>query len=139
MATCMDSESSSWKRPLFADIPEGARLVSVLASGQRRGGHRLRFPEEGSDDPELAIDVFLAKESRISDRWLRCDGTGKMAYVPEGAVPASATSAGYPLFACCANTLEVKGGTVRVEGMTLLPPNPPCPPHATPPRPHDCY
>eukprot|EP00980_Cylindrotheca_fusiformis_P003407 scaffold758_cov104-Cylindrotheca_fusiformis.AAC.6 len=56
--------------------------------------------------------------------------TGRAAavFVPENAVPASVPASAVntkgPLFACCSNALEINGGWLRVEGMSLLPPNP---------------
>lgn len=125
MATSLDSELSSWRRPLLIDIPEGARVLSVLASGQRRGGHRLRFPNGGADEEsDSSIDVFLVQdETCIGKRWHRL-ASGKQVFVQEDSVPASATTGKFPIFACCANALELKGGGMKVEGMTLLPPNP---------------
>ena len=47
-----------------------------------------------------------------------------MVYVPENCVPAAILPTNHclELFACCANTLELHGGSCRVEGITLLPP-----------------
>jgi len=120
------SETSSWNYPPFADAPEGFRLLSVLASGRRRGNHfiSLSSPSEGADESETTIDFALKKaETSVSTRWKRF-GTSSQVYVAENSVPASATSAGHPLFACCSNALEVNGGRMRVEGLTILPRDP---------------
>jgi hypothetical protein len=125
LATSHATKDSSWSRPLFQDIPEGARLLSVLVSGQRRGGQRLRFTKGNEKgDPEDTLDITLDKgQSDMTRRWERL-GKGGSVFVPENTVPASATNTVGPLFACCSNSLEIKGGMMKVEGMTLLPPNP---------------
>jgi superfamily II DNA/RNA helicase len=147
----LGEETSSWNRsPLFSDIAEGARLLAVLASGQRRCGQLIHFSmapdgQDGDDqgnkrtpkkkknsikygasgDGEMAptLTVKLKDETKISQRWKRL-GTDRSVYVQENTVPASATSVDQVLFCCCANALEVKGGGLRVEGLTVLPPNP---------------
>lgn len=124
-ATALATIESSWNRPLFKDVPEGARLLAVLVSGQRRGKQRLRF-SKGSEkqDPEDTVDVFLDKaQTDMTRRWERLGMAGPV-FVPENTVPASAINTTGNLFACCSNALEIKGGMMKVEGMTLLPPNP---------------
>ena len=144
LATPYVSDDCSWKLPMFADIPEGARLLSVLATGQRRSAHAVRVVDtpngdirnqkekkkrrngsDAEDGGEVAIiEVQLDKEvTNITQRWKRL-GTDLAVFVPEYTVPASATSLSQTLFACCSNALEVKGGGIRVEGLTVLPPNP---------------
>jgi hypothetical protein len=127
LATAYSLESSSWSRPLIIDdIPQGARLLSTLASGYRKGRNALRFQpsEEDPGEKSDSIEFPLKKEETlISNRWKRL-GSGSPVYVPENTVPASATSISRRLYACCSNTLEVRGGGLRVEGLTLLPPNP---------------
>lgn len=122
LATSHVTEISSWNRPLFQDIPEGARLLSVLVSGQRRGGQRLRF-SKGGNNAEDTLDITLVKEQTdITRRWIRF-GTDSPVFVQQDTVPASATCSA-TLFACSSNALEIKGGTLKVEGLTLLPTNP---------------
>jgi Helicase conserved C-terminal domain len=134
MATCSVTEGSSWKNPMFVDIPEGARLLSVIASGQRRLGQKIilqskEIAREGmangeSEEAKLGeFDLLLGKETSISHRWKRLSGGGSV-YVPEFSLPASATSPAHHLFACCANALEVAGGGLRVDCLSLLPPDP---------------
>jgi HrpA-like RNA helicase len=118
------TETSSWNRPLFQDIPEGARLMAVLASGQRKGGLRIRFAPLDKNAKEETFDISLKKdESDLSKRWKRL-GTDSGVFVQENTVPASATHLSHTLFACSSNALELKGGGMKVEGLTLLPTNP---------------
>jgi len=112
--------------PLLEDSPEGARLLSVLASERRRENF-VRFSKESSgpnsDDMEF-IDVNLPKSFAINgNRWKRKD-SGGMVFVPENCVPVAAmpTNNSLELFCCCANTLDLRGGACRVEGITMLPP-----------------
>lgn len=123
---------TSWNRPLLDDIPEGARLLTVLASGRRKE-HSIRFSADKDikkssngqrKDDDSYLEVFLNKDAtKISKRW-RQFSSDKSVYVAENSVPAATMSRQGPVevFACCANTLEVRGGGLRVEGLTLLPP-----------------
>ena len=122
-ATSLSTEASSWARPMFTDVPEGARILSVLASGFRKGDF-LRFPDKNADEEGASIEICLAPEdANIGKRWRRL-GVSGMAYVQADTVPASATTCEFPILACCSNTLETGGGSIRAEGMTILPSNP---------------
>eukprot|EP00978_Attheya_sp_CCMP212_P005349 scaffold11962_cov59-Attheya_sp.AAC.3 len=116
---------TSWHRPLLVDTPEGARVLSVLASGRRRE-HILCFPMSANDETKdpYHINVELpGKVTKVGSRWQRFGGSAS-AYVPENCLPAVAVSTQGPkeLFVCCGNSLEIVGGSVRVDGLTLLPP-----------------
>ena len=112
------------------DIPEGARLLSVLASS-RRNQHSVILCDDNDGDnkgngagDKNFVEVSLdRKETKLSERWKRF-GTNRKVYVPVNCVPAFAQPLGgaSELFACCANTLEVSGGGLRVECLTILPP-----------------
>jgi hypothetical protein len=119
-------KESSWDRPLFDCIPEGARLLTVLASGRRRE-HVVKVTSTisngSTDEEEKEVDIKLnVDDTKLSTRWKK-DGTDSMVYVNENSVPASAlpVNATEPIYCCCANTLEVKGGGMRAEGLTILP------------------
>ena len=141
-----DKEEHNGCHSLIQDAPEGARLLIVLASERRRDNFiRLRDgPNTNSkssrradgrkeerngntqvdEEPEQIIDVNLSKKLSINNqRWKRKDGGG-MVFVPENCVPAAAmpTDNNIELYACCANTLDLRGGASRVEGITMLPP-----------------
>lgn len=119
-------ESTSWSRPLIDCIPEAIRVLSVLASGRRKD-HRIRFPKEGTNEakePEVFNDLYLDPDvTKISHRWTRFNASAKV-FVDTSSVPASAIPMeGEKILYCtCANALEVNGGGMRVEGLTLLPP-----------------
>ena len=105
-------------RPLIKDAPEGARVMSVLASERRRTTF-IRFSDGDNDQ---FTDVNLPKNFTINgSKWKRKNGG--MVFVPENCVPAAVilTDDNVELFGCCANTLELRGGACRVEGITLLP------------------
>jgi len=105
-------------RPLIKDAPEGARVMSVLASERRRTTF-IRFSDGDNDQ---FTDVNLPKNFTINgSKWKRKNGG--MVFVPENCVPAAVilTDDDVELFGCCANTLELRGGACRVEGITLLP------------------
>ena len=129
------------KSALLTDAPEGARLMTVLAS-ERRKDNFIRF----SNDDESFVDVNVPKKFSINtNKWKRKSGGG-MVFVPENCVPAaiipnrsspSVSSSlpsvlpppilppvdqGLEVFACCANTLDLRGGACRVDGISLMPP-----------------
>lgn len=121
-----DADYPTAARPMFHCIPEGARLLSVLASGRRRE-HLVRLDsstkDDKKDDPKL-LDVYLdPDQTKLSTRWKRMN-TDLAVYVSENCVPATALPVDVKetLYAVASNTLEVKGGGLKVEGLTLLPP-----------------
>jgi len=128
------SGSPSWERPLLKGcIPEGARILSVLASGRRKehivrlssfdNGKAKKDSASRGDESEL-LDLHLdPKQTNIARRWKRFNTTDTV-YVETNSVPASAVPihGSDVLYCCCANTLELRGGGLRAEGLTLLPP-----------------
>lgn len=126
------SETGSWDRPLLKEcIPEGARILSVLASGRRKE-HIVRLPSfegKGQKSNEVEgearlLDLHLdPKQTSIAKRWKRFN-TESSVYVDTNSIPASCMSAHATdiMYCCCANTLDVRGGGLKAEGLTLLPP-----------------
>jgi hypothetical protein len=118
--------ATSWDRPLIKCIPEGARLLSVLASCRRRE-HIVALEDptrEGNDKTPETLHVHLdPKQTKLSGRWKRL-GTENNVYTTENSVPATALPDNGEdiLFCVASNTLEIKGGSLKVEGLTLLPP-----------------
>ena len=121
---------SSWERPLLECIPEGARLLSILASSRRREHVVILNPKavsEGEDDDDNESETFElypdVDQTKISSRWKRFN-CGSTVYIQENSVPGSALprKENQILICCAANTLEIKGGAVKAEGLTLLPP-----------------
>jgi hypothetical protein len=126
-------------KALMECIPEGARLLSVIASSRRRE-HVILFPESVADEKKAstprkdkvlgvneeedkALVVHLPPNTNITKRWKRF-GTNNAVYVDVDSVAASAvpTDPTKVLYCCAANTLEVRGGAIRAEGLTMLPP-----------------
>lgn len=109
-------------QPLLDDAPEGARLMTVLASGRRKD-HFVRF-SHGLDGLEF-IDIDITRKLSIQGgKWKRHDSKA-MVFVPENSPPMATiplSGEGIELFGCCASTLDLKGGARRVEGVTLMPP-----------------
>jgi hypothetical protein len=115
---------SSWEQPLMHDIPEGARIMSVLASC-RRPEHYITFSsaeKEGEDDKLTKVELSRT-ETRIPDRWTNF-ATGRSVYVEVNCVPSASLCLHGPIdvFAIAGDSLELKGGALRVMGLTLLPP-----------------
>merc|ERR1712194_10851 len=102
-------EVSGFQEPLFADVPEGARILALLASSQRRGKkHVLKIPRVSQDiDSEETYD-FSLKEDEIDVlmRWKRFDSSSPV-YVDDS-VPATAIHTPPDLFAVAANSLELQ-------------------------------
>jgi hypothetical protein len=116
----------SWGRPVLRNcVPEGVRLLSVLASGRRRE-HLLRLVDgpSGESGAERTIDVLIdPSKTKLLNRWKRMN-SDLAVYVNENCVPATAlpVDGKETLFCVASNILEVRGGGLRVEGLTLLPP-----------------
>jgi hypothetical protein len=119
----------SWNRPPVRCIPEAARLLSVLASSRRRE-HFVRFLSfsDEENDPtgthgNDTLDVYLdSNQTDISLRWKRF-GTSLQVFIETNSVPGSAVPMRDTnvLYCTCANTLELQGGKLKAEGLTLLP------------------
>jgi hypothetical protein len=119
-----------WTRPFLENAPEGARILIVLVSGRRKENIIEFSPLEDSEHEDkmeseaTPVVVKLHKSLKILSRWKRM-GSDKAVYVNENSVPASVIplfERKKQLFCCCANSLEVRGGGIRAEGLTLLPP-----------------
>lgn len=126
----MDDSHSSWNRPLIKCIPEGARVVSVLLNKRRREAVVKLLPTKGGkkandnhdDDGNDEICLFFDKAVNLLRRWKRFN-TDNSVFLDAESVPATAMPMENPadLYCVCANTLEVQGGGLRAEGLTLLP------------------
>ncbi|KAL7520635.1 hypothetical protein ACHAWX_005350 [Stephanocyclus meneghinianus] len=120
------NNKQSDRHPLIEDAPEGARLMTVLAS-ERRKDLFIRFSEDGSD--KNFVDANLPKIFSVNGgKWQQKDVAG-MVFVPVNCVPAAvippivpSTKQSLEIFGCCANTLDLRGGMCRVESISLLPP-----------------
>ena len=114
--------SSSWTRPLLNDIPEGARILSIIASN-RRPDHYIDFSVPDGNDEKLVKVEMSRSESRIGERWTSFPNN-KSVFVDVNCVPAASQSMDGPVevFAVAGDSLELKGGKLRVSGLTLLPP-----------------
>ena len=124
------SDVSSWNRPLVNCIPEGARVVSALIGSRRRENIIRLVPLEDNttgvnddgDDDDGDICLYFDKTINPSCRWKRFN-TNLQVYIDPSTVPATAVPVDNSsnLYCVCANTLEVRGGGFRAEGLTLLP------------------
>jgi HrpA-like RNA helicase len=110
--------------PLFVDIPEGARVLAMLASSQRKSRCQLRFPVNPENpDSDATFDFSLKQEEvDVSKRWRKIN-SDNVVYVDDS-IPGTAIHTTSDLFAVAANALDLRSGGMRVEALTLLPPNP---------------
>ena len=126
---------SSWERPLMDCMPEGARLLSVLGTLRRKDEIKLRAESKEGDTAkrkdnstqqgeaeENELEICLEKGYNIAFRWNRFDSNDSV-IVDANSVPASAIPAygSGKMYCVCANTLELRNGALRAEGLTLLP------------------
>ena len=99
--------------------------MAVLASERRRDNF-IRFLHDSEDG---FIDENLTNKSLIinNSKWKRKNGGG-LVFVPVNSVPAAVipvtdtSSKEIEIFGCCANSLELQGGAMRVDGISLMPP-----------------
>jgi hypothetical protein len=119
-------------------IPEAARLLSSLASSRR--GHEnmvclLPITESNNDSQhdtnntsstdQTTVDIYLdPKKTNVVLRWKRFGSQQSQVYIDSSSVPGNVVPIhGTEMLYCtCSNTLEVRGGGLRAEGLTLLPP-----------------
>ena len=115
---------------LFDCIPEGARLLAVLASARRRE-HRVlvqrgttKNKDEETEEEDDVVSVSPNRsQTALFKRWRRFN-TDSNVFTSDHSVVAAAVPTTSPkiIYCCCANTLEVSGGGLKVEGLTMLPP-----------------
>ena len=120
-------KSSSPHRAILSNTPEAFRLLSVMAS--RRRTHNVTIQLDLDDevdelsDSDIHVQIYPdPKVTKLSYRWTRFNSDGRV-FVEENSPIASATPVGWTgtMYCCCANTLEIKGGALKAEGLTLLP------------------
>ena len=104
------------------NIPEGARILLAVAAG-RRTNQVIRFKhgmnemiEEGTAD---YLEVALGNKYNTS-RWQWTE-TGEPALLDSDSIPATISPQPTVMYACAGNILELRGGRVRAEGITMLP------------------
>ena len=134
----LGDDVNSVNQPLLQCIPEGARLLSVLASSRRGKDntaiHLSLNEKKNDDDNDIKQDsndkeelvIFLPpKQMNIMKRWKRFGIPNSQVYVDANSVvgtvvPMFGTAV---LYCTCSDTLEVIGGGLRANGgLTLLPP-----------------
>ncbi|KAL7579290.1 hypothetical protein ACA910_013970 [Epithemia clementina (nom. ined.)] len=114
-----------WPQPLVECIPEGARIIHALASSSRRGAVVWLGPinegEEEDDGEEKLLAMHI--DPYGFGEWKKFPEKS-MVYLPDLSVPAMAVplDGKTPLQCCCANALDIRGGAMKVEGLTMLPP-----------------
>ena len=133
--------NSSLNRPLIQCIPEGVRLLSVLASSRRGKDNTIHLSptptdkknktdknvavDQDKDDKEALVICMNPKQMNIMQRWKRFGAPKSQVYVDANSVVGSAVPIhGTEMLYCtCSDTLEVRGGGLRANGgLTLLPP-----------------
>ena len=102
--------------------PEGARILLALASG-RRSKQCIRFKSTTNNEIEQNaaeyLDVVLG-ETYNKNRWIWTE-TGKSAMLDSNNIPATIECQQNDMYACSGNILELNGGRVLAEGITMLP------------------
>ena len=135
-----DNINSSFNRPLIQCIPEGVRLLSVLASSRRGKDNAIHLSpstkkkndhdnidavDQGKDGKDTLMMYMHPKQMNIMQRWKRFGMPKSQVYVEANSVVGSAVpiNGTEMLYCTCSDTLEVRGGGLRANGgLTLLPP-----------------
>mmetsp|Transcript_15561 Transcript_15561/g.23901 ORF Transcript_15561/g.23901 Transcript_15561/m.23901 type:complete len:1923 (-) Transcript_15561:159-5927(-) len=121
-ASRTETPTISCQQRIMNDIPEGARILSILAS-ERRNEHAIFFSSPNEEDDKLIKVELSRSETKIGERWSTLH-TGRMVFVETNSIPAASWSMDGPVevFAVAGDSLELKGGGLRVSGLTVLPP-----------------
>lgn len=115
------------KSLMLANAPEALRLLSVMAS--RRRTHHVIVEVDLDDEVEESshsdrqVEIYPdPKLTKLSFRWTRF-GSDNRVFVDENSPVASVSPVNWTgtMYCCCANALEIKGGALKAEGLTLLP------------------
>ena len=114
--------TASCSKPL---IPDGARILLSLAAAARRSRLIKLLPlieeEEGEENPQEDDGDFLSMYLESIGDWTRL-ASGSVVYLPDLSHIAYSIPLDYsPVFCVCANSLEIRGGALKVEGLTILP------------------
>jgi hypothetical protein len=110
--------SSNDKR-MVDNIPVGARVLEALACGHHK--KHIILLSQDSDEKQVLVELKLPRETRFVDYWKNVFTNCKM-FVDSSSIPASVCDMnGDVSYASCANYLELKGGSARVDGLTIIP------------------
>lgn len=119
-ALSMNSSLSSKTSAVLCNAPEGMRILSVVASGDRKKP-QLHFHEISEDSLEESKFQLVLNDKSISHRWKQYP-SGNSALVNETSFPASVVPMEEKaVYACCANSLLLRSGSIKVESLTILP------------------
>ncbi|KAL7470822.1 hypothetical protein ACHAXS_011092 [Conticribra weissflogii] len=117
---CSSAQSKQDSSTLIPCVPVNFRILSFLASAQKRD-FMLRFPAKTGE--ETTVDFQMSRsEVNVLHRW-KTLGTKNKVFVDDS-VAALAIHFNKSLYAVASNSLDLSGGKVRVEGLTLLPSSP---------------
>ena len=118
--------NSSLSPHIDQNLPEGVRLLQAIADGRYRDP-AIRFVKSESanndqferDAETEYIEIRLdSKLSRNKWNWTKTHGSAMLNF---DSIPATTAPQSYDMYACCGNILELKGGRIRAEGITILP------------------
>ena len=104
-------------QPLFSDLPLGARILTTLANANYKTKKMKLWVDDEDKERgmlELKVDVVTPAYERQG---------GGMIYLPDNSLVKCSVPCGVsgPLFGVAATTLDLQGGAMRAEGVTLLP------------------
>lgn len=104
------------------NLPEGARLLHAIVAGRYKNPV-VRFQHTPSSDCEDNDDAYLQVSLGVKPRgnkW-KWTETNEAALLDFDSIPATTSPQSHDMFAVCGNILELKGGCVRAEGVSILP------------------
>ena len=105
---------------IFQNAPEGMRILSAVAAASR-GKPKILFPKLEKEESEQSFYEVRLRDNPTRQRWKQYSSYLSV-YVSETSYPASVVPLNnVDVCACCANSLLLRGGALKVEGLTILP------------------
>ena len=118
------SANEMGKYSMISCVPESVQIISGILSSQRSRNPVFRVEvdhKNGEEEPSI-VECSI-KIPQIQQRWTQLWNDGNVLIDGSNFVGSLIpTDSSIPVFACCANTLQLKGGTWMAEGLTVLPP-----------------
>jgi len=119
------SSKSSCQEPLLKYAHESFGILSSVASLQRNTPviyfHDDKERSQKNKHEQLNNIKVLVKDSKVNDRWRQFPSGGRLLLNKNNFPSTIFPVEDIEVYACCANSLLIRGGMVRVEGITILP------------------
>lgn len=102
--------------------PEGARIIQGIAEGRRyKRTIILKKSKAQTNDTESEVEYCeVAVHGEKHGNWVWTE-TGQTAVLEKMSIPATVSPQDTDIYACCANMLELQGGSMCAEGVSIIP------------------